>query len=285
MLAREKDVEIKQCFDDIKTLEVNVVYPFLLEVYGDYEQQRLTRTDFISILRLIETYVFRRLICGIPTHGLNKIFATLAREIEKDHYLESVQAIFLQRSAGARFPRDEEFRAAFVVKDIYNSPSRIRHYLLNKLENHKRKERVIIDEYTIEHILPQNPHLSEQWRDELGPTIWQETQKEYVHTIGNLTLTAYNSEMSDHPFHEVEVGLAYSPLHLNAGLGQVARWNAEAIELRAQRLVERAFQIWGLPELTTEQVNLYGLRTQKAPLVEIIGPIEHPSSRFRPSWL
>ena len=146
------------------------------------------------------------------------------------------------------------------MKDIYNSPSRIRHYLLNKLENHKRKERVIIDEYTIEHILPQNPHLSEQWRDELGPTIWQETQKEYVHTIGNLTLTAYNSEMSDHPFHDkcdkMEVGLAYSPLHLNAGLGQVARWNAEAIELRAQRLVERAFQIWGLPELTTEQVNL-----------------------------
>ena len=77
MLAREKDVEIKQCFDDIKTLEVNVVYPFLLEVYGDYEQQRLTRTDFISIFRLIETYVFRRLICGIPTHGLNKIFPTL----------------------------------------------------------------------------------------------------------------------------------------------------------------------------------------------------------------
>ncbi len=287
MLAREKDMEIKQCFDDIKTLEVNVVYPFLLEVYGDYEQQLLPRADFISILRLIETYVFRRLICGIPTHGLNKIFATLAREIEKDHYLESVQAIFLQRSGGARFPHDEEFQSAFVVKDIYNSPSRIRHYLLSKLENHKRKERVVIDEYTIEHILPQNPHLSETWREELGSAAWQETQRKYIHTIGNLTLTAYNSEMSDHPFREkrdkAEVGLAYSPLHLNAGLGQVAHWNAEAIELRAQRLVERAFQIWELPELTAEQVNVYGLRTQKAPLVEILGPIEHPLAGFIPS--
>src|SRR5260370_36151131 len=100
LLAREKDGDIKHCFDDIKTLEINVVYPFLLEVYEDYEQKRLSRDDFIKILKLIESYVFRRLICGIPTHGLNKVFATLAKEINKEHYLESVQAIFLQRGAG-----------------------------------------------------------------------------------------------------------------------------------------------------------------------------------------
>lgn len=92
-----------------------------------------------------------------------------------------MQAVLLQRSAGARLPRDEEFRAAFVIKDIYNSPSRIRHYLLNKLENYKRKERVIIEEYTIEHILPQNPHLAPAWREALGPS-WQEVQRRYLHT-------------------------------------------------------------------------------------------------------
>lgn len=286
VLAREKDLELKRCFEDIKTLEVNVVYPFLLEIYDDYAQQRLTREDFIGILKLIESYVFRRLICGVPTHGLNRIFATLGREINKEHYLASVQAVLLQRSAGARFPRDEEFRPAFVIKDIYNSPSRIRHYLLSKLENYKRKERVIMEEFTIEHILPQNPQLSPAWREALGP-VWQEIQRKYLHTIGNLTLTAYNSEMSDRPFPEKrdkpETGLAASPLHLNAGLGQIETWNADAIEQRAQRLVERALQIWALPELTAEQINRYGLRTQKAPLVEIIGPIEHPLAGYVPA--
>jgi predicted transport protein len=235
---------------------------------------------------LIESYVFRRLICGIPTHGLNKVFATLAKEINKEHYLESVQAIFLQRGAGARMPRDEEFQAAFVVKDIYNSPSRIRHYLLSKLENHKRKERVIMEEYTIEHILPQNPNLSMEWRDTLGPN-WQEVQGKYLHTIGNLTLTAYNAEMSDRPFREkrdkTETGLVYSPLHLNAGLGRIEHWNVEAIEQRAQQLAGRALQIWALPALATEDINKYGLRTQKAPLVEVIGPIEHPLAGFVPA--
>ncbi len=286
LLAREKDTEIKNCFDDIKTLEVNVVYPFLLEVYEDYEQQRVSRADFIMILNLIESYVFRRLICGIPTHGLNKVFATLAKEIDKEHYLESVQAIFLQRGAGARVPRDEEFEAAFAVKDIYNSPSRIRHYLLSKLENYKRKERVNIDDYTIEHILPQNPNLSMEWQNELGLN-WQEVQRKYLHTIGNLTLTAYNAEMSDRPFCEKrdkkDTGLMYSPLHLNAGLRQVERWNAEAIEKRAQQLVERALQIWALPALTAEDINRYGLRAQKAPLVEVIGPAEHPLAGFVPA--
>ena len=282
VLSREKDAEIRRCFDDIKTLEVNVVYPFLLEVYNDYESHYLSRDDFIAILRLIESYVFRRLICGVPTHGLNKVFATLAREIDKDHYLESVQAIFLQRAAGARFPRDEEFRAAFVVKDMYNF--RNRHYLLSKLENYKRKERVNIDEYTIEHIMPQNAQLSVEWQQELGSN-WQEIHEKYLHTIGNLTLTAYNSEMSDRPFQEkcdMEVGFAHSPLQLNSGLAQVEHWNAGEIEKRAQALTDIVIKNWAIPSLSAEQLAKFGKRIQKAPLAEVIGPIDHPLAGIVP---
>jgi uncharacterized protein with ParB-like and HNH nuclease domain/predicted transport protein len=282
VLSSEKDIEIRRCFDDIKTLEVNVVYPFLLEVYNDYEYQRLSRNDFITILRLIESYVFRRLVCGIPTHGLNKVFATLAREIDKDHYLESVQAIFLQRSTGARFPRDEEFRAEFVVKDMYGF--RNRRYLLSKLENYKRKEHVNVDEYTIEHIMPQNTRVSVAWQKELGST-WQEVHEKYLHTIGNLTLTGYNSEMSDRPFREkrdIEGGFASSPLQLNKSLAQVEQWNADEIEKRAQKLATIAMNTWTLPSLTVEQIAKYGKRQQKAPLAEVVGPIEHPLADFIP---
>ncbi len=129
VLAREKDVDHKNSFENIKILEVNVVYPFLLEVYADYEQKRLSRADFVAILKLIESYVFRRMISGLYATGLNKVFATLAKEIDKEHYLESVQANLLQRSGSARFPRDQEFQTAFVVKDIYNFLRR--HYLLS----------------------------------------------------------------------------------------------------------------------------------------------------------
>ena len=171
-LLQEKDAEIKQVLDDISKLQVNVAYPFLLEVYNDYENHLLSQADFIAILKLIESYVFRRTICGIPTNSLNKIFATLAKEIDKTHYLESVQEAFLLKSSSGRFPRDEEFRAEFIVKDMYNF--RNRNYVLAKLENYERKERVNIEEYTIEHIMPQNEHLSAEWQQGLGSN-WQES--------------------------------------------------------------------------------------------------------------
>jgi uncharacterized protein with ParB-like and HNH nuclease domain/predicted transport protein len=284
VLAKEKDPALKQCFDSIKTLEVNVAYPFLLEAYHDYEQNELTRENFIALLRLIESYVFRRLICGIPTQGLNKVFAVLAKEIDKEHYLVSVQASLLQRNTSGRFPRDEEFKAAFIVKDIYNF--RHRHYLLSKLENYGRTVMVNIDDYTTEHIMPQNKNLLPEWQTALGPD-WQEVQARYVHTIGNLTLTgsAYNSGMSDRPFLEklqVHFGLTLSGLQLNADLEKLDHWDGEEIEKRAQSLATTATKIWAIPNLSDEQISSYGRRAMKAPLVEVVGPINHPLAGFIP---
>ena len=101
-LLQEEDQDILEVLNDISTLKVDVAYPFLLEVYDDYANQRLAKKDFISLLRLVESYVFRRLICGVPTNGLNKVFVTLAKDIDKTHYLESVQAIFLAKTRGIR---------------------------------------------------------------------------------------------------------------------------------------------------------------------------------------
>ncbi|HYU72272.1 MAG TPA: DUF262 domain-containing protein, partial [Ktedonobacteraceae bacterium] len=217
--AQDKDDEINQLFSLINTLQVNVTYPFLLQVYEDYKKGQLARQDLVVILKLVESYVFRRAVCGLPTNSLNKIFATLAREIDKEHYLASVEAAFLSKTATGRFPTDEEFRAEFVVKDIYNFRSR--NYLLNKLENYRRKERVNIEEYTIEHIMPQNERLSKKWRDELGPD-WRMVQAQYLHSIGNLTLTGYNSELSDRSFQEkrdMAGGFKDTPIRLSKGLG------------------------------------------------------------------
>lgn len=253
VLDQEADTEIQQALRDINTLRVDVAFPFLLEVYEDFSQNLVTRQDFISILRLVESYVFRRAICGVPTNSMNKTFATLSREIDRDNYLESLELAFARKDAYRRFPEDEEFRREFVVKDIYNF--RNRSYLLRKLENYKRsKELVDPENYTIEHILPQNPKLSDEWQAELGDD-WKEIQAKYLHTIGNLTLTAYNSEYGDRPFQEkrdMEGGFKISPLYLNHGLAQLEHWRETEIKDRAAELAAWAVQIWASPAVAID---------------------------------
>ena len=238
-----------------------MAYPLLLELYHDYADGTLSKPDFVQAVRLIETYVFRRAICSIPTNSLNKTFATFARTLKKDRYLESVQAQLLSLPSYRRFPLDEEFELK--VRDLYNFPRRS--YWLRRLENYGRKERVPVNEYTIEHILPQNEKLSGSWQEALGSD-WQSLQKTYLHTLGNLTLTAYNSEYSDRPFAEkrdMPGGFKESPLRLNEGLGALATWGEAAIQARAERLADQAAKVWGAPTLTPEVLAAY--QTQGAP--------------------
>ncbi|WP_292771190.1 DUF262 domain-containing protein [Nostoc sp. NOS(2021)] len=245
--AEETDQEIKQLITDINTLRVDVAYPFLIEVYDDYIQKKIARQEFISILMLVESYVFRRSICGIPTSSMNKSFATLSREIDRENYLESLQTALGGKKSYKRFPGDEEFRRELVVKDIYNF--RGCNYLLRKLENYERKELVNVPKYTIEHIMPQNPNLSLEWQADLGEQ-WKEIRAKYLHTIGNLTLTGYNPELSDRSFIEkrdINGGFADSPLRLNRELQHLSQWNETEINKRAELLADMAVKVWSSP--------------------------------------
>ena len=263
-LDAEKDGSLKQAFHDLRELKVDVAYPFLLDVYHDYQNGRIATDEVLQIVRLVESYVFRRAICAIPTNSMNKTFAGLNRSLKKDRYLESVQATFLMLPSYRRFPSDEDFSRDLKIRDIYNFRSRS--YWLRHLENHGRKERVMVEDYTIEHILPQNPALSEQWQADLGED-WTRVQNTWLHTLGNLTLTGYNSEYSDHSFEykrdQVKdkagnfIGFAHSPLKLNQGLGQVAVWNEAAIGKRANRLAAEALNVWRSPQLASDVLDAY----------------------------
>ena len=218
-LDKEPDKDLGAAFQDLRALKVDVAFPFLLELYDDHTQGQLPKEAFVRAVRLVESYVFRRAVCAIPTNSLNKTFATFGRVLQKDRYIESIQAHLLTLPSYRRFPGDEEFKRDLASRDLYNF-SRWS-YWLRRLENHDRKERVPVDEYTIEHILPQNENLSATWRETLGPE-WQRVQETWLHTLGNLTLTGYNSEYSDRPFGEkrdMQGGFKESPLRLNEGLG------------------------------------------------------------------
>ena len=284
-LGQETRPALRDAFNDLRELKVDVAFPFLLELYDDCSQGLLSEPDLLAAVRLVEAYVFRRAVCAIPTNSQNKTFATFSKALKKERYLESIQAHLLSLPSYRRFPSDEEFMRDLRQRDLYHFGAR-RSYWLRRLENHARRERVLVDEFTIEHILPQNPSLSAAWQAELGPD-WQRVQETYLHTLGNLTLTAYNSTYSDEPFQKKrdlpEKGLRWSPLKLNEGLGQVEVWNEAAIQGRADRLAAKAVEVWAMPVLsdeakaalrpkTADKVG-YGLESHPHLLSPVVGPV------------
>jgi predicted transport protein len=267
-LAAEPDPELSLAFHDLRELKVDVAYPFLLELYNDYKASAFLKSDLLAAVRLIESYVFRRAVCAIPTNSMNKTFATFNKALKKDRYLESIKVHFLGLPSYRRFPNDEEFRREIQVRDLYNF--RTRSYWLRRLENFGRRELVILDECTIEHILPQNENLSSAWRTDLG-TEWKRVQETWLHTLGNLTLTAYNADFSDRPFTEKrdmpnapEKGLRLSPLKLNQGLGSLEVWNEDSIQDRAARLANLAIGVWVSPALPENVLESYRPQVNEA---------------------
>ena len=271
---RATDKQLHDAIADVNQIKVDVAYPFLLEVLADHEEGAISDAELLQVARLVESYVFRRVLAGVPPNILNKTFAALAREVDKGSYLESLQAALLLKESYARLPTDAEVRSAFVVKDVYNF--RNRNYLLRKLENFDRKERVDVDSYTIEHVMPQNPDLSPEWQEELGPN-WKTVQETYLHTIGNLTLTGYNPELSDRPFSEkltIKGGFKESPLRLNQYLAQLEHWNETEIQARAEMLADLALQVWPAPRLSEQILAKYRKPKLKATVYTLA---DHPA--------
>lgn len=257
------DNELNKIFSDIKDLQSEVIYPFLMVVYDDYENNKILRNEFIEILLLCESYVFRRTICGIPTNSMNKTFSTLKNFINYDNYVESIKAKMVLMDSYKRFPDNEEFIKELEIKDIFNM--RIKNYMFLKLENYNNKAPINIQNYTVEHIMPQNPKLSEDWQKNLGEN-WREIQKKYLHTLGNLTLTAYNSEMSDKDFSEknnMKRGYKESALYINRDVIQLEYWNEETILNRSRNLSRLAEEIWQYPYLSDNLLEKYKSKNEE----------------------
>lgn len=257
VLHKEKNNDLVFAFKNLSILRVDVAYPFLLSVYNDYSKQVITKDIFLQVLKLVENYVFRRAICGIPTNSLNKTFLILYKSINKKEYIESLASTLQLFGGYKRFPADNEFIREIKIKDLYNFRSKS--YFLSKIENNRRKERVSISEYTVEHIMPQNENLNIEWQEMLGKN-WKEIQNTYLHTLGNLTLTGYNSELSDKSFSHKkahEGGFNNSPLNLNVYLRTTHEWNESHIQNRADQLSKKASIIWQYPNISEEKLQLY----------------------------
>lgn len=265
VFIRSSDTDFKKLYEDIIDLRMEVSYPFLLKIHRDCDEGLITSDEMKEILKLCISYVIRRSICEIPTNSLNKTFATMKNYIRKDDYMNSVKAFFLMLDSYKEFPDNDKFETAFISRDIYNM--RNRNYILSRLENFDNKAPIIIENYTIEHIMPQNKNLSLEWQADLGDD-WHEIQKKYLHTIGNLTLTAYNSEMSDRPFMDkmdMPGGFKESALRLNKYVVLQNEWNEKHIKERANELAKKAESIWKYPTLTDAELEKYQEEDKIAP--------------------
>lgn len=256
-----EDEDIRREVSYIKYIEINVSYPFLLQIFNDFQEHKIDKDLLLRILMFIQSYVCRRFILDLPTNALNKIFMNLYKQIDLDDYENSLYSFIMTRTGKVRMPSDAEIKKSLGVKDVYNARSKMKSYLLERLENFKNKEFVsIIDnaKITIEHIFPQTP--DPQWRFVMDKIEFEAFSSNYIHTIGNLTLSGNNGALGNKSFLEKktmnkngdEQGYIFSRLWLNRYLRSIDVWNVQNYKKRTKMLVDRFIEIWSLPEYVVE---------------------------------
>ncbi len=261
VFKEETDKNLNKALSFLVDLEMDVIYPLLLELYSDYSDGVLSKQDFIPIIYLTESYICRRAVCGLGTNSLNKVFPSFTKRIQKDEYFKSLKAHFGYLTEKQRFPNNDEFKEHFITIDFYHFKKN--KYFLERLEKFDTEEPVDTQECTIEHIMPQI--LTEEWKRDLGEN-FKAIHEKYLHTIGNLTLTGYNPEYSNNSFQEkrdMEKGFKQSPLRLNQSLKDPEPFDEKKIEKRANDLADFALKIWTYPKLDAETLEEYKPKKEK----------------------
>ncbi|EMH36159.1 hypothetical protein HMPREF1425_00590 [Helicobacter pylori GAM71Ai] len=261
VFKKEDNKDLSKALSFLVDLEMDVVYPLLLELYSDYSDGVLSDKDFTSIIALTESYICRRAVCGFGLNGLNKIFPSFTKKIDKNQYLKSVEKHFGSLKGKQRFPNNDEFKDLFITIDFYHLKKH--RYFLERLEKIDPNEPVDTQKCSIEHIMPQT--LTPEWQEDLGEN-FEAIHEKYLHTIGNLTLTGYNAKYSNKSFQEkrhMEKGFKQSSLKLNQDLKDLESFGEKEIEERANDLADWALKIWTYPKLEAETLEKYKPKKEK----------------------
>jgi uncharacterized protein with ParB-like and HNH nuclease domain len=267
----ETDIEIQKEITYINNLEINVAFPFLMRVYQDFEEENISKEIFLNVLRLIQSFVWRRFIVSLPTNALNKIFMTLYDRVELTDYVGSVEKSLMQKTGSQRFPRDLEVVTLLKEKDMYNTKSRTRSYFFDRIENYKNNELVDVGvpAITVEHIFPQNPDST--WKMSLDAEEFEQMAEKYLNTVGNITLSGNNGNLGNRGFlakkdmnvDGMEQGYKFSRLWLNRDLKEFERWGVSEISSRADRIASRFLEVWPQPQIevvsdtAAQEINIF----------------------------
>jgi uncharacterized protein with ParB-like and HNH nuclease domain len=252
--GKNDDVDISNALSRLKRLDNSVTYPYLLALFDDFSRGELAKEVVTKALQTVESYIVRRFVCNVQTNALNKIFMTLSRDIKKideqwpQRYVDYLSFVLLNKGSSGRFPNDSEVYEALKTKNIYSMKAKNKSFLFESLENFKNREAIDVygglenGAFSVEHIMPKT--LTKTWKDDLGPD-HRRIHEELLHTIGNLSLTAYNSPLQNKPFQEKKaIAFDDSRFWLNSLVKNQDRWNEEAILNRTRIISDRFMMIW-----------------------------------------
>lgn len=249
--------EVNKALAGLRKLKQTTVYLFLFRVFDDYENGIINKNELARVLKMLLSYSIRRLVCEIGSNTLRGLYKTLYGRVfeqkeNKNTYYDSLVSFFLQQTSKNTIPSDNEFVTALQEKNLY-SKNALCKYLLCAIEN-QGKETLDTENLSIEHIMPQNKNLSMSWQKMLGEN-WQSVHEKYLHTLGNLTLTGYNSELGDKPFEKKKEKLEETITHIAVLYRDVkdkSEWNSVNMEKRAKRLAEIILKLFPIEQPKTK---------------------------------
>ena len=234
--------KINEKLSEFRYLRNTTVYPLILSVFEDtYSYKNINENELLDILNLLISYISRRSVCGYTTNSLNKVFASIVILLKSKDIYKQIEKGLMNKS----FPGDEEFRAEFIKCNFYKKGTEFCKYTLKLLETFENKEQTDMENITIEHIMPQT--LNSEWRIELGSK-FEQIHSEYINTIGNLTLTGYNPELSNKNFELKKRYYEESNIKMSREIANYDKWKDTEIKDRAEQLFEKAKRIWKLPQ-------------------------------------
>lgn len=240
---------IRSELESLGRLRLTTAFPLISHLLHLYDTNSLTVNALIQCLRAIESFVIRRSITGESTRPYSRFFPTAIRELNDSDVLSSLVKVLVKRG----WPDDNRFLQSLTSFPIYRSEQGILRLLLLKIEeqaNHKEPVDVARllreNKLQIEHIMPQTIGDSvdgRTWQAALGAN-WQETHAELLHTLGNVTLTGYNPELSNSSFGKKRAEFKKSHLELNRQLAEVDTWDSTGIRNRGEMLARQVAMLW-----------------------------------------
>jgi len=251
--------QTNQLLGSLRNLKQTTVFLFLFSVFDDLEANEIDDNTLCKVLRLLLNYSVRRLICEVGSNSLRGLYKTLYSRVfnrpeNKANYYDAIVSFLLQLTSKDVIPSDAEFVTALKERNLYRKNALCK-YLLTTIENQGKEQlKIETDALTIEHIMPQNKNLSTAWQRMLGSD-WELVRERYLHTLGNLTLTGYNSELGDLPFTEKQKRLSEQTTHVTVLYSDVkgkTEWNARTIEARAERLSGEVLRLFTVEQPTTK---------------------------------
>lgn len=256
--SEELGEDINNALSGLRKLKQTTVYLFLFDVFDDYKIGVIGKNELAEVLHLLLNYSIRRLICEVGSNSLRGLYKTLYgrvfnREENKNNYYDSIVSFLTQLTSRDVIPSDDAFSLALKERNLYRKNALCK-YLLAAIEN-QGKEKVETESLSIEHIMPQNKNLSKPWQTMLGEN-WELVHDRYLHTLGNLTLTGYNSELGDKPF-DVKKDMLENPdkpTHITVLYKDVLdkeEWNEATILARAKRLTKTILKLFPIKPAET----------------------------------